>query len=125
MPLLFAGAQTGSKWGCGIPHTGGLVTFVSGLLTRVGRVRVTTIATQSSCACTFLPELDGIASVGFHASAIWPLALPRRGRQSPASWATLQTATSFGWNGTSTALELSGGLRPAVTATTLTLCQVY
>jgi hypothetical protein len=68
--LLNALAPTGSKWGCGIPHTGGLLTFVAGLSTRVGRFRITTIQTQSSCAYTCLPELDGITAVGFRWSAV-------------------------------------------------------
>ena len=59
MSLLVAEARAGSKGGCAIPPTGGLLTFVSGLVTRVGRIQITTIGTQSSCACTSLPELDG------------------------------------------------------------------
>ena len=57
-------------------ETAGLLTpgawgrFVSGLSTRVGRVRVTTIQTQSSCSYTFLPERDGIGAVGFRLSAV-------------------------------------------------------
>jgi hypothetical protein len=70
VPLLFAGTLLGSKWDLGISHTVGPLTFVSGLLTRVGRLEVTTIPSQSSCSCTFLPELDGIASIGFRASVV-------------------------------------------------------
>jgi hypothetical protein len=68
--LLFAEAVMGSKWNCWIVHTASLLTFVSGLLTRVGRVRVTTIQTQSSSAYTFLPELDGMTAIGFRWSAV-------------------------------------------------------
>jgi hypothetical protein len=68
--LLVAEAPVGSKWSCGIPHTEGPLTFVAGLSTRVGRIRITTIPTQSSCAYTFLPELGGMAAVGFHGSAV-------------------------------------------------------
>jgi hypothetical protein len=94
--LLFAEAPVGSKWGCWIPHTAGLVTFVSGLSTRVGRVQVTTIQTQSSCAYTFLPELDGMQQSGSAGPPFDPLHSLGRGRPSSASWVMLQKATSFG-----------------------------
>ncbi len=86
----------GSKWGCWIPHTAGLLTFVSGLLTRVGRFRVTTIPAQSSCAYTFLLELDGMQRSGSAGPPFDPLHSLGRGRQSPARWVMLQKATSFG-----------------------------
>jgi|SRR3954454_336405 len=96
MPLLFAGASLGSKGDCWIAPTAGPLTFVSGLSTRVGRVRVTTIRTQSSCACTSLPELDGILRSGSAGPPFDPLHFLGRSRQSPASWVMLQKATSFG-----------------------------
>ena len=59
MSLLVAEARAGSKGGCEIPHTGGLLTFVSGLETRVGRIRITTLGTPRWCACPSLAERDG------------------------------------------------------------------
>jgi hypothetical protein len=94
--LLFAGAPVGSKWGCWIPHSAGPLTFVSGLSTRVGRVRVTTIQAQSSYAYTFLPELGGMQRSGSAGPPFDPLHSLGKGRQSPASWVMLQKATSFG-----------------------------